>query len=283
MKKTALFVSCLLALTACGDNTQSSNNAAPAADKPAASAPAATASTPTANAETLIIGTDATFPPFDFKDNNGQIVGFDIDILTAIAKQQGLSVTFISAPRSDLFTNLNADAYHILAACLGINPDRLSKSEMSDPYIFSPNVIMGKEDGAKAQVLTDLVGKKVAIQAGSYSTEALKKAQVTDVKEEKTAFAAYSDLLRGNVDYIVGDAGVLSYHHAENKEAGKPKLYTSIYDKTEDARVGFAVKKGNVELQKKLNNGLKAIKEDGTYDKIYAKWFGDNDSLRVKQ
>lgn len=283
MKKTALFLFCLLALTVCSEKESAEAPAAPEAATEAVSTQSTSASTAgtTANAENYIVGTDATFPPFDFKDENGQVIGFDVDVLRAIGEKQNFNVTFVSANRSQLFDNLKKGDYQLLAACLGMSPERLANSEMSKPYVFAPNVIMGKDNNAKT--LADLVGKKVGVQEGSYQLEELKKAQVPNIREDKSTFNAYSALMRGEVDYVVGDAGVLSYLHKGNTDANKPQVFTSIYDKDADVRVAFAATKGNTDLINKINEGLQQIKDDGTYDKIYTKWFGDNNSLRVAE
>ena len=281
MKKTALLTACLLALAACGGE----QNSSPAPSEQTASTPATTDNTASAASadskqETYIVGTDASYPPFDFKDDKGQITGFDVELLQAIAANQGFSVNFVSNARNTLFDSLGAGNYQILAACLGMSAERLAKSEMSEPYAFAPNVIMGKQGGS-AKVLADLKDSKVATQEGSYTHEALKQAQVGKIVAEPSLYDAYTAFLRGDADYVVGDAGVLSYHNNAMKEDERVKTYTAVYDPSEDVRVGFAVQKGNTELIGKINAGLKAIKADGTYDKIYAKWFGDNDSLRV--
>ena len=135
MKNNILALTCLLILAACGNDapaTQISNNQ-----------PVESVSAPK-KLERYVVGTDATYPPFDFKDEHGQLTGFDADLLKAIADNQNFSIEFIPTARSQLFPGLNEGYYQILAACLGINAERLAQSEMSEPYAFAPNVIMGK-------------------------------------------------------------------------------------------------------------------------------------------
>lgn len=284
MKKTSFVLACLLALSACSEQSdapQNSTNNTPAVA--ASSAKAAPVATATKKAEHYIVGTDASYPPFDFKDDSGQIAGFDVDILRAIGEDQGFSVDFISTERSQLFPSLKDGQYQILAACLGMSAERLAQSEMSVPYAFAPNVIMGKAGGTEPQTLADLGSKKVVTQEGSYTYDALKAANVPNVSTTNSLYNAYSTFVRGEADYVLGDAGVLSYHHKNNQEANKPKVYTAVYDKSEDVRVGFAVQKGNTALIGKINEGLKNIRANGKYDEIYAKWFGDDLTLRVPE
>lgn len=280
MKHSLLAVLVGLALAACGE----SNNTAPATTAPSAPAKVAPAEI-VKKAEHYLVGTDIGYPPFDFRDKNGQITGFDVDVLKAIAEDQNFSVEFLFTQRSKLFPSLETGQYQILAACLGINPERLSKSEMSDAYAYAPNVIMGKEaDKDKVRTLADLTANdKVSVQQDSHSHHALEDAKVANIVPNTSVFNAYSQFVRGDVQYVVGDAGVLNYAHSNNQDAKKPKVFTSVYNPSEDVRVAFAVQKGNTKLVEKINAGLKNIKANGTYDKIYAKWFGNDNSLRVPE
>ena len=260
-------------LAACGNDapaTQISNNQ-----------PVESVSVPK-KLERYVVGTDATYPPFDFKDEHGQLTGFDADLLKAIADNQNFSIEFIPTARSQLFPGLNEGYYQILAACLGINAERLAQSEMSEPYAFAPNVIMGKT-GNNVQTLAQLGNSSVAVQQDSYTHKVLTDSGIKNIITEKTPYEAYVDFVSGRADYVVGDAGVLNYYHKNNKDTHKPQTYSAVYNKTEDVRVAFAVKKGNTELINKINEGLKNIKANGTYDKIYAKWFGTDNSLRVPE
>ena len=112
MKKTSFVLACLLALSACSEQSdapQNSTNNTPAVA--ASSAKATPVATATKKAEHYIVGTDASYPPFDFKDDSGQIAGFDVDILRAIGEDQGFSVDFISTERSQLFPSLKDGQY----------------------------------------------------------------------------------------------------------------------------------------------------------------------------
>ena len=273
MKNNILALTCLLILAACGNDapaTQISNNQ-----------PVESVSAPK-KLERYVVGTDATYPPFDFKDEHGQLTGFDADLLKAIADNQNFSIEFIPTARSQLLPGLNEGYYQILAACLGINAERLAQSEMSEPYAFAPNVIMGKT-GNNVQTLAQLGNSSVAVQQDSYTHKVLTDSGIKNIITEKTPYEAYVDFVSGRADYVVGDAGVLNYYHKNNKDTHKPQTYSAVYNKTEDVRVAFAVKKGNTELINKINEGLKNIKANGTYDKIYAKWFGTDNSLRVPE
>lgn len=278
MMKKFVFGSVLLStliLTAC-------NNEPPTTTETPTSSASTTSTAPTEETklQKYVVGINTTMPPFVFKDEQGLATGFDIEILKAIADNQNFSLDLIPSERDELFDKLKEGTYQILAANLGINPERLAKSEMSKPYVWAPNVIMGKE-GSTARTLSDLIDSRVGVQASSYSEQVLKDAGIENIVPSASLYAAYINLVQDKVDYVVGDAGALSAHHLAHKDTHNIPMYTVIYDKDEDVRVGFAVEKGNIELLDKINAGLEAIQKDGTYDRIYNKWFGDDDSLRV--
>lgn len=285
MKKTALFLGLVLALTACNknDNASGASSDTTATSQPATPTQSAPVSTPERKAEHYSAGTDATMPPFIFKDEQGQITGFDVEVLQAVADDQNFSFELIpEKQRSVLFDELKNNKYQILVANLGINPERLEKSEMSKPYVWAPNVIMGRA-GGKAQTLAEIGEGRVGVQESSYSHDVLKKAGVKNIVPAGSLYSAYVALVRGEVDYVVGDAGALNHHHLSNAQADKTPVYTSVYDKSEDVAVGFAVQKGNTALIDKINAGLANIRANGKYDQIYKKWFGEDQSLQVPQ
>lgn len=269
MKKSALVLCMALLLGACGGD-KVNESVATQAD---------TQATQTAPMERYVMATEANYPPFDYRDDDGGIIGFDVDILKAIAEDQGFAVDFIHTERSKLFDNLDAGGSQILGACLGITFERLARAEISTPYAFAPNVIMSTKDNA-VNGLVELSGKKVAVQGGSFSAKLLQDISNVQVSEVKSLFDAYKAFAVGEVDYVVGDAGSLEHFHKNTPIEGKD-IELTVYDKMEDTRVGFAVKKGNTELLEKINTGLKNIQANGTYDKIYAQWFGDNPTMRI--
>lgn len=139
---------------------------------------------------------------------------------------------------------------------------------------------MGKEGGT-VQVLTDIGDKKVAVIGDSISHKALQAAGAKNIIPTDSLYNAYATFIRGGADYVVGDLGVLTHHHSESGVADKIRVYTAVYDKSENVAVGYAIAKDRPEFAKKVNAGLANIRANGKYDEIYKKWFGDNESLKV--
>lgn len=279
MKKFALALTGLLALSACEKDAPSTTNDtnASAGTPQSTSAPA---SSKEKKSEHYIVGVDPTSPPFVYNDEHGLVVGFDIDILQAIADDQNFSFDSIPAQYTVLFNDLETGKYQILASNIAITPERQSKYEMSKAYLFVPNVIMGKE-GSTAKTLVDIGDSPVAVLAESVSHKALTDANVKNITALDSLYTAYTTFIRGETNYIVGDVGVLNYYHKGSGVADQVKVYTSIYDNNEDASVGYVMPKGNTTLANKVNTGLANIRTNGKYDEIYQKWFGNDQSLKV--
>lgn len=278
MKKLALAFATLLALSACQDNATTSTTTDTATTQTTpAQAPAPKKER---KAEHYAVGTVPNTPPFVFKDEYGLEVGFDLDILQAIADDQNFSFDIFADKRANIFNALSENKYQVLAANLAITPERQETYAMSKPYIFVPNVIMGKEGGT-VKTLEDLGSHSVAVPENSFTHETLTKAGVQNIVPTVSLYAAYTAFIRGEADYVVGDAGVLSHHHASSGVADTVKVYTSVYDGDEFAYVGYAISKENAALAEKINAGLANIRANGKYDEIYKKWFGDDNSLKV--
>lgn len=283
MKKLALAFATLLVLSACGKNDTTSTQAPQTSDTASSTTPT-TSQTPTPTkqrkAEHYAVATTPDLPPFSFKDEYGLVIGFDIDVLQAIADDQNFSFDMISAPFTTLFDDLAKDKYQILAATLTPTPERQAKYEMSKPYVWAGNIIMGKEGGTVLTV-ADIGENKIAVANQSYSHELLTKSGIKNIVVKDKLYVAYGAFIRGEADYVIGDAGALNHYHTGSGIGDTVKIYTATYDKNEDARASFAVQKGNTALVEKINTGLTNIRANGKYDEIYKKWFGDDQSLKV--
>lgn len=283
MKKISLLLVSLLAVSACSNNNSANTDVN--TTKVSASTPAES-NTPVAEvkekkAEHYAVGTTPDSPPFMFKDERGLVVGFEREILQAIADDQNFSLDVIPAKFSDLFKGLEENKYQIVGATLAVTPERQAKYELSKPYITAPNVIMGKEGGT-VKTLADIGEHRVTFVGGTVAHELLEKHHIKNLLPKDSLYTAYGAFIRGEADYVIGDAGVLNYHHLGSGVSDKIKVYTSVYDSTENNDVAYLISKGNTQLLAKINKGLDNIRANGKYDEIYKKWFGDDQSLKVQ-
>lgn len=216
--------------------------------------------------KTYIIATDTQFPPFEFTDSNQKFVGIDVDLLDAIAKDQGFTYKLNSLGfDAALVAVQSGQADAIIAGC-SITDERKQKFDFSDPY-YTADVTMAVAQNSDIKSFEDLKGKKVAIKTGTNGGDFAKSVAdkygftVTEFKDSPTM---YQDVITGNTQACFEDYPVMAYNIKNGAKLQIPDNCTAA-----GSDYGFAVQKGkNAELIKMFNQGLKDIKENGTFDKI---------------
>ncbi len=250
-----------LFLAACGKKE------APPPAPVAASAPAP------APAKVYVVGTDAAYAPFESQNEKGEIVGFDIEVVQAAAKKAGIEVKFVNTPWEGIFNALGQGDRDMVVSAVTITDERKQTMDFSDPYFDAQQLIAVKEN-SKVAKFADLKKLKVGVQTGTTGDEAVTKLlgkTSTNIKRFESTPLALKELESGGVDAVVADNGVV-IHYVANNPGGK---FKTVADKEfVPEQYGMAFKKGNSELQGKMNKGLADIKADGTYDQIYTKYFG---------
>lgn len=260
-----LFAGTLLA--ACGKKEPAQ---APAAEAPASAASVAAAPPP---AKVYVVGTDAAYAPFESQNEKGEIVGLTIDVVNAAAAKAGIQVKFVNTPWEGIFNSLAQGDRDMLASSITITDERKQTMDFTNPYFDAYQLIAVKES-SKVAKFDDLKKLKVGVQTGTTGDEAVTKLlgkNSTAIKRFESTPLALKELEAGGVDAVVADNGVVVNYVTNNPGA----KFKTVSDKAfVPEQYGFAVKKGNTELLEKLNKGLADIKADGTYDQIYAKYFG---------
>lgn len=244
------------------------------APAPAASAPAPAASVAAAPpAKVYVVGTDAAYAPFESQNEKGEIVGMTIDMLSAVASKAGVEIKFVNTPWEGIFNSLQQGDRDILASSITITDERKQTMDFTNPYFDAYQLIAVKAN-SKVAKFDDLKKLKVGVQTGTTGDEVVTKQQgknSTNIKRFESTPLALKELEAGGVDAVVADNGVVINYVTNNPGA----KFKTVSDKAfAPEQYGFAVKKGNAELLEKLNKGLADIKADGSYDKIYAKYFG---------
>ncbi|MDO8720050.1 MAG: basic amino acid ABC transporter substrate-binding protein [Polaromonas sp.] len=237
--------------------------------EPAASAPAA----PAPAARIYVVGTDAAYAPFESQNEKGEIVGFDIEVVQAAAQQAGMDVKFLNTPWEGIFNSLGQGDRDLLVSAITITDERKQTMDFSTPYFDAQQLIAVKKD-SKIAKFDELKNLKVGVQNGTTGDEVITKLQGKDsanVKRFESTPLALKELEGGGVDAVVADNGVV-VHYVNNNVNAQFKTISDASFKAE--QYGMAVKKGNADLLEKINKGLAAIKTDGSYDRIYAKYFG---------
>ncbi len=254
-----------LALVACGKK-----EAPPA---PAATpAPAAAAPAP-APMKVYTVGTDAAYAPFEKMSASNEVEGLTVDLLKAAAAKGGFEVKFVNTPWEGIFKTLDGGERDIVASSVTITDERKQTMDFSKPYFDAVQLIAVKED-SKVAKFDDLKKLKVGVQTGTTGDEVVQKLlgkTSANIKRFESTPLALQELAAGGVSAVVADNGVVQHYIANNPTA----KFKSVSDASfVPEQYGFAVKKGNAELLTKLNAGIDAIKADGSYDTIMAKYFG---------
>ncbi|NOL50400.1 glutamine ABC transporter substrate-binding protein GlnH [Pelistega europaea] len=222
-------------------------------------------------AKDLILATDTAFVPFEFKEGD-KYTGFDIDLFAAIAKEAGLTYKIQGMDFNGIVPSLQTRNVDMAIAGISITDKRKAVVDFSDPYYDSGIAIMVKTaDVDKIKSLDDLKGKNVAVKTGSGPADFVKKnAPEAKLKLFPNSENMFLDLQSGGSDAIVYDTPNLQYYV---KTAGNGKVAVSAILNSDD-HYGIAFPKGS-DLVPKVNAALKKIRENGEYDKIHAKWFGE--------
>jgi polar amino acid transport system substrate-binding protein len=232
------------------------------------------AAAPASTAKKFTIASDATFPPMENVDANKNIVGFDVDLINAIAKDQKFAVEIKNTAWDGIFAGLEGGAYDAILSSVTITDDRKKTYDFSDPYFDANQSIVVRADDTAIKSEQDLTGKSVGAQIGTtgaiYVGDKLKGATL---KQYDTPDLAMMDLANKNVDAVVVDTPVAANYALQAEQfKGKLKMAGQIVT---NEQYGLTVQKGDPKKFLALfNAGLKNVKASGEYDKIYTKWFG---------
>jgi polar amino acid transport system substrate-binding protein len=219
--------------------------------------------------EVLKIGTDGAYPPFNNLTADGKLEGSDIDIANALCAEMKVTCEFVTQDWDGIIPALQAGKFDAIIASMSITDERKQKVDFTNPYYSNHLRIVAKK-GSGITGPDSLKGKTVGAQrstlAATYSEDKL--GRTSTVKLYDTQTAAYSDLEAGRLDGLVSDV-----YPAFDWLKDKPG-YEFVGAKIDiDDKIGIAVRKGDTELQSALNKALKAIRDNGTYAKLNAKYF----------
>jgi polar amino acid transport system substrate-binding protein len=221
----------------------------------------------------LLVGTDAGFAPFEFKDEKtNEIVGFDMDLIKAIAAVNGDTVKIQNMQFAGLIPAIQGNMIDVAAAGMTITPARQKQVHFTDSY-YEVGLVLAvmNKDADKYKTLTDLENKTICAQIGTTGSMLASKVKGAKVTNYDQIGEAFMDMKMGGCQAVLNDKTVTTYYLSK-KGDGSMTVMPHLYEPSQN---GFAVSKRNPELLKKLNHGLKVIKENGTYDKIYNKWFAE--------
>lgn len=254
----------------------SSCGSLPGGDEASPQATSTSASTSTGGASTdnvLRVGMERDYVPFGFRDPNGTLVGFDVDLMQAIGRESGLQVTFVESPWPLIATFLETGTSQSFDAVLeNITPEARHVLAFSNPYFNAGQRIAVRTDSTIATP-ADLDGKRVGIEEDSAGGEAWvrKHVAVQELVIYVTVRDALAALVRGEIDAVVHDNPALSYITLNNPDLG----VTLVGPLLTIEQYGIGVRQDFAGQLPSINQGLATLRASGEYDLIYQKWFGD--------
>ena len=223
-----------------------------------------------AQGKELVVGSSATYRPFAYESPTKEIIGYDVDIIRAVAQKAGIPIKLVNTPWTGIFAALNNGDVDLVISGVTINDKRRQSYDFTAPY-FEARQLMAVPQSSTVKTLKDLAGKKVGVVTGSTGDDIASREfgkTNPDIRRFESTPVVISELANTGLDAAIGDNGVIAFRVQEHKslktvsDPAFPKEY-----------FGIVVKQGNKDLLAKLNDGLAAIKADGTYATIYKKWF----------
>lgn len=227
----------------------------------------------------VVIGLDDSFVPMGYRQKNGKLVGYDIDLAKAVFKQYGIKPDFQTIDWSMKETELKNGTIDLLWNGYSINPSREKKVAFSRPYLANRQVLVTKRS-SHINGLSGMAGKSLGVQNGSTGAAVLdeKPRLLKDKIKGKSAVLydtfpdAFIDLNANRIQGILMDEVYADYYVQHQKNKNAYKVYVS--KKLPVECFGVGMRKGDKTLRKKINQGLGRLQKDGQLRKINEKWFG---------
>ncbi len=214
------------------------------------------------------IGTDATFPPFELVDEQTkELTGFDVDLMKAIAQKAGLDVEFVNVGFDPLLAGVAQCQYDGAIAAITITDERKQQMNFSKPYFEAGQVVVVKKDNDAIKTKDDLAGKTAGAQIGTTGAIEIGNIPGAKLKTYDSFDLAFQDLINGQIDGVVADNPLaLGY---VGKNADKIKITGPVFT---SENYGVAICNKKADLAAKIDQGIDAVKADGTLDKLIQKW-----------
>ncbi len=229
---------------------------------------------------TLRVGMDPTYMPFEMTNKRGEIIGFEVDLLKAMAKAMGVKLELVSTSYDGIIPALLTDKFDMIGSGMTLTQERNLRVNFSDPFIVvGQTLLIRKELQGKIQSYKDLndaqyrITSKIGTTGEMVAKKLIAKSQYHGFDNEQEAVM---DVVNGKADAFIYDA---PYNVVAVNKAGAGKLVFLDQPFTFEP-LAFGLKKGDYDSLNWINNWLNQIRHDGTYDRIHAKWFKKNDWLK---
>ena len=226
----------------------------------------------------FVLGLDDSFPPMGFRDENNEIVGYDVDLAREVTKRMGVKLVLQPIDWNAKEQELNTGKIDCIWNGFTITPERAEVLTFTKPYLKNAQVLVVRKDSGY-KTLKNLSGKTVGLQAGSSAADALEsatdfRASLKGVVEFKDNMLALMDLEIKGVDAVVMDLMV-----ANDNINRSGKAYSILAEDLAPEEYGVGFRKNDLALMNEVQKTLEAMAADGTIAKIATKWFGADISI----
>ena len=228
-----------------------------------------------AHAEQLIMGTESTYPPFEYTDtkNGSEIVGFDIDMVRMLGQKAGFTIKVVSMGFDALIPAILSGQIDIAGAAITITEERAKKVSFTQPYYDSGlSILVRKADKDTYKTDKDLKNKILCGQLGTSGAAYARTIEGATVKTFNTMNETYMELRNKGCEAVIGDRPTIAYFMTSN--ARNKKLFTLQDTVLNVEQFGFIVAKDNKKLLARLDKAFEEAKKDGSYKALLVKWFG---------
>jgi len=216
------------------------------------------------------IGVNAEYPPFESVDEQGNIAGFDPELMAAIAEEASIDYEFVNTRWDGIFVALASGEFDAVMSAATITEERAKTVDFSDPYFDAGQVIAVRSDTTDVAGPDDLAGRKVGVQMGTTGDIWLSESTKAEVVRYDENTLAFQGLANGDLDAAVADGPT-----AIDLVKANPEMNLKVLEGTyTEEQYGVAVNKGRQDLLEAINEGLAAVKASGKYAEIYDKYFG---------
>ena len=221
--------------------------------------------------EGYTFATNANWPPLEYVDENGEIVGFEIDLIKAISETSGVPMDYVNTSWDTIFAGLANGQYDGIASGVTVTEERKQTIDFSTTIYQVTQSILTKKENSDLTTVESLSGKTVGVQMGTTGHFAMEEYPEITIKAYEDIALAIEDMINGNSDAVVCDSVIASDYVLANESYKDMLVVTGTASETiED--IAIAVEKGNTELLEIINSSLETLKENGKLDELYSKW-----------
>ena len=222
--------------------------------------------------DTLVVGTNAEFPPFEYVGDDGEPDGFDIALIKAIGEKIGMNVQIENMEFASLISSIGTKIDAAIAG-MTVTDERKEMVDFSDSYYTAVQYVLVPAD-SKIASAADLKGKKIGVQLGTTGDFIAEEVENAETSQYNKAVDAVNDLINGRVDLVIIDKNPALVF--ESKYEGQVVAIDGAKFEFEPEEYAIALPKGDTELVEKINGALKEMKEDGTFDALVAEYIEEN-------